>query len=135
MLSATPRGPLDAALVFAAMLVSSSLISRPRYPLHLTPLGRIALYVISPVLGAAIVVALSFADNGGVTAAMMVAPVTGAWLVTLLGVWVTHRFESERAVRIATIGEPRLAAGADLRAARRRHQLLPGLRLDQRSQG
>ena len=43
----------------------------------------------------------------------MVAPVLGAWLVTALGAWITHRFRRDREVRLAVIGSHEFTRGLE----------------------
>ncbi len=102
-------------LVFACMLAAVTLLRRPRYPLHLIPLASAIVYIIAPPLGAATAVLISISDGSPstVTVAHMLAPVLGAWLVTALGAWITHRFRHEREVRVAVIGSHEFAAGLE----------------------
>jgi lipopolysaccharide/colanic/teichoic acid biosynthesis glycosyltransferase len=95
------------AMVLASMLVVVTLVRSTRYPLHLIPFASATLYVIAPPAGAALAMGISAVDGAhtvNLTAGEMVAPVLGAWLVTGLGAWLTHRFRLERAVRLAVIG-------------------------------
>jgi lipopolysaccharide/colanic/teichoic acid biosynthesis glycosyltransferase len=95
------------AIVFVSMLAVVTLIRSSRYPLHLIPFASATLYVIAPPLGAAVAMGISAIDGAhtvNLTAGEMVAPVLGAWLVTGLGAWVTHRFRREREVRLGVIG-------------------------------
>lgn len=100
-------------LVFACMLAAITLLRRPKYPLHLIPLASGILYLVAPPLGAAAAVLISISDGSPstVTVAHMVAPVLGAWVVTGFGAWITHRFRSEREVRVAVIGSHEFARG------------------------
>ena len=107
-------------LVFVCMLGTITLLRRPRYPFHLIPLASGLLYLLAPPLGAAAAVLISASDGSttAVTPAHMVAPVLGAWVVTGLGAWITHRFRTEREVRVAVIGSHEFARGlqAELKA-------------------
>src|SRR3954468_4735933 len=100
-------------LVFACMLAAITALRRPKYPLHLVPLASGILYMVAPPLGAAAAILISISDGSpsSVTAANMVAPVLGAWVVTAFGAWITHRFRSEREVRVAVIGSHEFARG------------------------
>jgi exopolysaccharide biosynthesis polyprenyl glycosylphosphotransferase len=100
-------------LVFACMFAAVSVLRRPKYPLHLIPLASAILYLLAPPLGASVAVLISVSDGSPstVTFGHMVAPVLGAWLVTALGAWITHRFRSGREVRVAVIGSHEFAAG------------------------
>lgn len=114
------RSEWQGLLVFACMLAAISLLRRPQYPFHLVPLASGLLYLAAPPLGAAAAVLISISDGSptAVTPAHMVAPVLGAWVVTGMGAWVTHRFRSEREVRVAVIGSHEFARGlqAELKA-------------------
>jgi lipopolysaccharide/colanic/teichoic acid biosynthesis glycosyltransferase len=107
-------------LVFSCMLAAITLLRRPAFPFHLIPLASGLLYLVAPPLGAAAAVLISVSDGSttAVTAAHMVAPVLGAWVVTGLGAWLTHRFRGEREVRVAVIGSHEFARGlqAELKA-------------------
>src|SRR4051795_10667664 len=100
-------------LVFACMLAAITALRRPKYPLHLVPLASGILYMVAPPLGAAAAILISISDGSpsSVTAANMIAPVLGAWVVTGFGAWITHRFRSEREVRVAVIGSHEFARG------------------------
>ncbi len=105
-------------LVFAAMLATSWLLERERYPLHLMPLAAFAIRALVPVLGTALAL-VTFALAGRLEpAGEMVAPVVGAWVVTAFAVWCKARFETSRRIRVAVIGSPGLALGiaAELRS-------------------
>jgi hypothetical protein len=100
-------------LVFACMFVTVTLLHRSRYPLHLIPLASGILYLVAPPLGAlaAVLISISDGSTSAVTLPHMAAPVMGAWLVTGLGAWITHRFRNEREVRVAVIGSHEFARG------------------------
>jgi hypothetical protein len=103
-------------LVLVAMLGTATLLRRPQYPLHLIPFASATLYVLAPPLGATVAVAISAGDGysvSHVTFADMVSPVLGAWLVTLLGAWVTHNFRRDREVRVAVIGSREFTRGLE----------------------
>jgi lipopolysaccharide/colanic/teichoic acid biosynthesis glycosyltransferase len=99
-------------LVFACMLGTVTLLRSPRYPLHLMTFASGALYAFAPPLGAVLAMVVSASDGSVVahlTAANMVPAVIGAWLVTALGAWTTHRFRMDREVRVAVIGSHEFA--------------------------
>jgi lipopolysaccharide/colanic/teichoic acid biosynthesis glycosyltransferase len=107
-------------LVFACMFATVMLMRRPRFPLHLIPLASALVYLLAPPLGALAAVLISISDGspGSVTLRHVAAPILGAWVVTGLGAWVTHRFRSDREVRVAVIGSHEFARGlrAELKA-------------------
>jgi lipopolysaccharide/colanic/teichoic acid biosynthesis glycosyltransferase len=107
-------------LVFACMFAAVMLMRRPRYPLHLIPLASALVYLLAPPLGAlgAVLISISDGSPGSVTLRHVAAPILGAWVVTGLGAWITHRFRSDREVRVAVIGSHEFARGlrAELKA-------------------
>lgn len=101
-------------LVLACLLGVGAILRSPHYPLHLIPFASATLYLLAAPLGAALAVMISAWDGysvSSVTAADMVAPVLGAWLVTALGAWITHGFRRDREVRIAVIGSHEFTRG------------------------
>ena len=100
-------------LVFACMFAAVMLMRRSRYPLHLIPLASALVYLMAPPLGAlaAVLISISDGSTSTVTLRHMVAPVLGAWVVTGVGAWITHRFRNEREVRLAVIGSHEFARG------------------------
>jgi lipopolysaccharide/colanic/teichoic acid biosynthesis glycosyltransferase len=109
------------ALVFISMLGVVTLLRSPNYPLQLIPVASAILYVLAPPVGAAVAMGISAVDGAhtvNLTIGEMVAPVLAAWLVTGLGAWLTHRFRSEREIRIAVIGTHEFARSleAELKA-------------------
>jgi exopolysaccharide biosynthesis polyprenyl glycosylphosphotransferase len=102
-----------ALLAFATIFAAAQLIERSRFPLQLMPASRVALGLVAPAMGAATAMALLALAGNAVSAADLVAPVVGAWLVLSLGAWMKVRVELAARARVAVIGSPRLAA--DLR--------------------
>jgi lipopolysaccharide/colanic/teichoic acid biosynthesis glycosyltransferase len=105
-----------AALVFFAFLAVSILLRRGPYPFHLIPFASAILYVLTPPLAAGVAMAISAFDSyevSNLTVGDMVAPVLGAWLVSGLGSFLTHRFRSEREIRIAVIGSHEFTRGLE----------------------
>ena len=105
-----------AALVFFSFLAVSILLRRGPYPFHLIPFASAVLYVIAPPVAAAVAMAISAFDSyevSNLTAGEMLAPVLGAWLVTGLGSILTHRFRTEREVRIGVIGSHEFTRGLE----------------------
>lgn len=102
-----------AVLVSVCMFTAVMLLRRPRYPLHLIPLASAIIYLLAPLIGALAAVLISISDGtpSVVTLRHMVAPVLGAWVVTGVGAWITHRFRNEREVRVAVIGSHEFARG------------------------
>ncbi len=100
-------------LVFVCMFAAVMLLRRPRYPLHLIPLASAIIYLLAPPIGAlaAVLISISDGSTSTVTLRHMVAPVLGAWVVTGMGAWITHRFRNEREVRVAVIGSHEFARG------------------------
>lgn len=108
-------------LVFVCMLGVVTLLRSSRNPLHLIHFASGMLYVLAAPLGAGLAVLISASDgssNSQITISNMVAPVLGAWLVTGVGAWITHRFRRDREVRVAVIGTHAFARGleAELKA-------------------
>lgn len=115
------RSEWQGLIVLVCMLVVVTLLRSPRYPLHLIPVASASLYLLAPPLGAAAAMAIGALDGNyivNLTAGDMVAPVLGAWLMTGLGAWLTHRFRRDREVRIAVIGTHEFARSleAELKA-------------------
>ena len=105
-----------AMLVLVSVFGIGAALRNPHYPLNLLPLSSAALYLLVPPLGAFVAIAISTYDGYAVTdisAADMVAPVLGAWIVTGLGALAHHRFHRERQVRMAVIGSHEFAHGLD----------------------
>lgn len=100
-------------LVFVCMFAAVTLLRRPRYPLHLIPLASAVIYLLAPLIGgmAAVLISLSDGSPSAVTVKHIVAPVLGAWIVTGIGAWITHRFRNDREVRVAVIGSHEFARG------------------------
>jgi lipopolysaccharide/colanic/teichoic acid biosynthesis glycosyltransferase len=101
--------PRSAALVFVAVLTANLALVHSRPPLHLMPFASLLVRALSPVLGAAMALAVFALDEGPVLPGALVAPVLGAWVVTAFAAWVKQRFDVSRPVRIAIIGSPTLA--------------------------
>ncbi len=98
-------------LVFVAVLLSSFVLERERYPLHLMPLASFVVRALVPVLGIGLALTM-FALGGGAESAWdMIVPLIGAWLVTAFAAWSRIRFDSSRKIRIGVIGSPGLAIG------------------------
>ena len=103
-------------LVLASLLGVGAVLRSPHFPLHLIPFASATLYLLAAPLGAAVAIMFSAWDGysvSRVTAADMVAPVLGAWLVTALGAWLTHRFRRDREVRVAVIGSHEFTRGLE----------------------
>jgi lipopolysaccharide/colanic/teichoic acid biosynthesis glycosyltransferase len=108
-------------ITLVSMLGIVTILRSPRYPLQLIPFASAILYLLAPPLGAAVAMGISAVDGAhtvNLTVGEMIAPVLGAWLVTGLGAWLTHRFRREREVRIAVIGTHEFARSleAELKA-------------------
>jgi lipopolysaccharide/colanic/teichoic acid biosynthesis glycosyltransferase len=107
-------------LVFACMFAAVMLMRSSRYPLHLIPLASALVYLLAPPIGAlgAVLISISDGASSAVTLRHVAAPILGAWVVTGVGAWITHRFRSDREVRVAVIGSHEFARGlrAELKA-------------------
>lgn len=106
----------QALLVFGCMLGVATVLRRPQYPMHLIPFASATLYLLAPLLGAGLAVAISAADGyatSAVHADDMVPAVLGAWIVTGLGGWITHTLRRDREVRVAVIGSHEFARGLE----------------------
>ncbi|MBM3666203.1 MAG: hypothetical protein FJW90_01755 [Actinobacteria bacterium] len=106
----------QALLVFVCMLGASLALRQRHYPLHLIPFASATLYMLAPLLGAALAVAISGADAyaiSNVQIADMVPAVLGAWIVTGIGAWLTHSLRRDREVRMAVIGTHEFARGLE----------------------
>lgn len=101
----------DGALVAMAVLVASWALSNRNLPLNLMPLAAVLVRMLAPVVGAALALAAFSLAGRAIPAGTMVAPVVGAWVVTVLAAWSKLRFDASRPVRIAIIGSPALAVG------------------------
>lgn len=116
-------GHLDSSglgvLVFAAMLFTSWLLERERYPLHLMPLGAFTVRVMVPVIGTGLALATFALAGRPEPLAEMAVPIIGAWAVTAFAAWWKVRFEASRPIRVGVIGSPGLAMGLadELRSA------------------
>lgn len=115
------QSELQGTLVAVSMLGIVTILRSPRYPLQLIPFASAILYVLAPPLGAGVAMLISAIDGGNtvnLTVGEMIAPVLGAWVVTGLGAWLTHRFRRERKIRIAVIGTHEFARSleAELKA-------------------
>jgi lipopolysaccharide/colanic/teichoic acid biosynthesis glycosyltransferase len=107
----------QALLVFACLLIAATALRRPQYPMHLIPVASATLYLLAPLLGAALAVAISATDGyevSDVNAHEMVPAVLGAWVVTGLGAWLTHSMRRDREVRLAVIGSHEFARGLEV---------------------
>jgi exopolysaccharide biosynthesis polyprenyl glycosylphosphotransferase len=102
-------GPRSGALVFATVLAANLALVQNRPQLQLMPLASSLVRALSPVVGAALALALFGLLDRPVPAQALIAPVVGAWLVTAFAAWVKLRFDGSRPVRIAIIGSPTLA--------------------------
>jgi lipopolysaccharide/colanic/teichoic acid biosynthesis glycosyltransferase len=106
----------QAVLVFACMLGAAVALRRPQYPMHLIPFASATLYLLAPLLGAALAIGISEADayeTSNVGPADMVPAVLGAWIVTGLGAWLSHTLRRDREVRVAVIGTHEFARGLE----------------------
>jgi lipopolysaccharide/colanic/teichoic acid biosynthesis glycosyltransferase len=106
----------QALLVFGCMLAVSVALRRPQYPMHLMPFASGTLYLLAPVLGAALAFGISAADGyetSDVHVSDMVPAVLGAWVVTGLGWWITYGLRGRREVRLAVIGSHEFARGLE----------------------
>ena len=84
--------------------------------MHLIPFASATLYLLAPLLGAGLAVAISATDgyaNSAVRVDDMVPAVLGAWVVTGLGGWITHGLRRRREVRVAVIGSHEFARGLE----------------------
>jgi len=92
------------AVVFAAMLVAGQLLERARFPLALVPTARIALAMLTPLIGVAGASILMTVLGAGIPLADLSAAVMGSWLVLALGAWIRYRVAETACARIAVIG-------------------------------
>lgn len=99
-------GPRGGALVFVSVLAANLALTRNRPELRLMPLAAFLVRTASPLLGCALALAIFALAGDPVAPGALLSPVIGAWLVTALAVWVTHRFDASRPARIAIIGSP-----------------------------
>ena len=105
----------QAVLVFACILGFAIALRRPQYPMQLIPFASATLYLLAPLLGAGLAVAIS-ANDGYASAVRvddMVPAVLGAWIVTGLGWLITHSLRRRREVRVAVIGSHEFARGLE----------------------
>jgi lipopolysaccharide/colanic/teichoic acid biosynthesis glycosyltransferase len=93
-------------LVFGCMALALGMLMRPRYPLHLMRVGALALYAAGPLLGALGALAISELTRSisPLTTDDLIAAVLGAWAMVGIGVWLVHRFQRGRRVRLAVLG-------------------------------
>jgi lipopolysaccharide/colanic/teichoic acid biosynthesis glycosyltransferase len=106
----------QALLVFGCMFGVAVALRRPQTPMHLIPFASGILYLLAPVLGAGLAIAISAADGfetSDVHVGEMVPAVLGAWIVTALGWWITHGLRGFREVRVAVIGSHEFARGLE----------------------
>ena len=97
----------QAVLVFACIFGVAVALRRPQYPMHLIPFASATLYLLAPLLGAGLAVAVSANDGYAASAVRvgdMVPAVLGAWIVTGFGWWITNGLQRRREVRVAVIG-------------------------------
>ncbi len=98
-------------IVFVAVLAAGLMLQSERYPLHLMPLASFAIRVLAPVLGIGLALATFALAGVPQSAADMIVPLIGAWIVTAFAAAIKIRFESSRRIRIGVIGSPGLAVG------------------------
>ena len=104
----------QAVLLVVSILAVSTLLRRPRYPLHLMPFASAALYLLAPPLGCALAVLISAAEDSVVSdiaLGELVAPVLGAWVMTGIGALLNRAFRRGREIRVAVIGSPEFTRG------------------------
>ena len=101
--------PWHGALVFAAMAATASLLRAQARPLHLMPIARYALLAFAPLAGIGVALVPNLFGGVGLERMPLITGLLGAWLITAFGIWLGRRFESERPVRLALIGDPELA--------------------------
>ncbi|MDX6632080.1 MAG: hypothetical protein QOG26_85, partial [Solirubrobacterales bacterium] len=94
----------DVALFGAATLIAGSWLERARQPLHLLAFSGVWLWALPPLGGAVVAGAVCEAEGVPGAAGSLALAVAMAWLVFLLGAWVTVRFKDERQIRLAVIG-------------------------------
>ncbi len=106
----------QALLVFACIFGLAVALRRPQYPMHLIPFASATLYLLAPLLGAGLAVAISATAgyaNSAVRVDDMVPAVLGAWIVTGIGGLITRALQRRREVRVAVIGSHEFARGLE----------------------
>jgi exopolysaccharide biosynthesis polyprenyl glycosylphosphotransferase len=103
--------PYWGMIVAVSILVASQLVSRTRYPLHLMPIARLGICVVSPVLGALLAWAVAHSTGMGSLGDSLIPAVLGACPLAAFGCWMRGHFDMSVGVRIAVIGDPEVAEG------------------------
>jgi len=98
-------------IVFVAVLTASLMLERERYPLHLMPFASVVVRALVPLLGIGMALATFALAGAPQPASEMLAPLLGAWVITVFATAIRARFESSRQIRIGVIGSPGLASG------------------------
>ncbi len=104
----------DAVAVFVAMLLATIVMTGTRYPLHLAGVARLVYDFVMPAVGIGAALLGAGVWNVPLELQAMVVPLLGAWFVTFAGGWLEETFNSERPIRMAVIGEPKLAGALAL---------------------
>ena len=103
-----------ALLLTVCVLVAASVLRRPQYPMHLIPFASAIVYLLTPLLGAGLALAITALDGysaGNITVGELVPAILGAWIVTAFGILVSRRLRRERMLRVAVIGSHEFARG------------------------
>lgn len=108
-LSHTPA-PTEALAVSGAMLVATFAMGGARYPLHLAGVARVVFDLVMPAVGMGIALTVAALGQVDLGLASTVVPLLGAWLVTFAGGGLEEAFNSGRPIRMAVVGDPRLAS-------------------------
>ena len=114
------RRPGDGLIVFACVLIASTLAGRSGLPLNLMPASRLILSLAVPVVGVVAAWLVGLAAGQNYSLFDYEAAILGAWLVTGLASWIKARLEGGLQARVAVIGPREFAAdfAAELAAAK-----------------
>jgi exopolysaccharide biosynthesis polyprenyl glycosylphosphotransferase len=120
-------GVADAIVTFVAIVFADRVLRGKGYPLRLVPVARYLLGAIVPVAGVVLAYALTQLGSSpiGLTTALAASLLTV--VVSLLAIWLSDRFASDRPIRTVVIGDGGFARrlGAELTENRiRSYELL-----------
>ena len=109
----------EGLIVFACVLIATSMIERSQLPLNVMPASRVLLGLLAPLVGAGAAWLIAAAAGSSYPFSEFQAVVLGSWLVMALGAWVRSRISDGLRARVAVIGSREFAADfvAELEAA------------------
>ena len=93
-----------AAFLFAAMTLTTAILTSHRHPLHLMPIARFAFNAFVPAAGVAVALLPAAFGQSLIETRTAFAALLAAIVTTLIAALLESRFEADRPIRVAVIG-------------------------------